>query len=104
MTSELPAALPGQGPCREGDAGGALPVVFLDIDDVLCVNDPYGGTDVLDALEGKHAEPDRVLREVFAMQAKRVLEALHEQMGGSLRYVISSSWRRAFSRDQIERV
>ena len=94
----------GEGPRDDRDAGGALPIVFLDIDDVLCLNDPYGGTDVLDALERRHAQPDKVLREIFAMQAKRVLETLHEQMDGNLRYVISSSWRRAFSRDQIERV
>ena len=81
-----------------------LPIVFLDIDDVLCVNDPYGGSDVLDALQGRHAEPDRVLREVFATQAMRVLESLHAEMSGNLRYVISSSWRRAFSREQIEHI
>jgi hypothetical protein len=81
-----------------------LPVVFLDIDDVLCLNDPYGGQDALDAVEGKHVEPDRVLREIFAVQTKAVLETLHDEMEGNLRYVISSSWRRAFSRGQIERV
>ena len=85
-------------------AESALPIVFLDIDDVLCINDPYGGSDALDAVEGRHAEPDRVLREIFAMQTKRVLETLHKEMGGNLRYVISSSWRRAFSREQIVRV
>src|SRR6516164_1670160 len=84
--------------------GDALPIVFLDIDDVLCVNEPSGGSDALDALEGRHAEPDRVLREIFAKQAKQVLETLHQEMGGNLRYVISSSWRRAFSRAQFERV
>ena len=104
MTTETPDAMPGERQRHAGDAGGALPIVFLDIDDVLCVNDPYGGNDVLDALEGRHAEPDIVLREIFATRAKGVLETLHEQMGGNLRYVISSSWRRAFSRDQIERV
>ena len=45
---------------REG-----LPVVFLDIDDVLCLNNPYGGSDALDAVKGKHADPDAVLREIF---------------------------------------
>jgi Swiss Army Knife RNA repair-like protein len=86
------------------DSANALPIVFLDVDDVLCLNDPYGGSDALDAVEGRHAEPDRVLREIFAAQAKRVLQTVHEQLGGNLRYVISSSWRRAFSREQIERV
>ena len=81
-----------------------LPIVFLDIDDVLCLNDPYGGSDALEAVKGRHADPDTVLREIFAAEPKRVLESVHEQMGGRLRYVISSSWRQAFSREQIERV
>jgi hypothetical protein len=81
-----------------------LPIVFLDIDDVLCLNNPYGGSDALEAVNGRHADADTVLREIFAAGPKRVLEGLHEQMGGRLRYVISSSWRQAFSREQIERV
>ena len=80
------------------------PIVFLDIDDVLCLNCPYGGSDALDAVTGRHADPDSVLREIFAAEPKRVLQGVHERMGGQLRYVISSSWRQAFSRQQIERV
>ena len=82
----------------------SLPIVFLDIDDVLCLNNPYGGSDALDAVNGMHADPDSVLREIFAAEPKRVLESVHKEMGGRLRYVISSSWRQAFSREQIERV
>jgi len=81
-----------------------LPIVFLDIDDVLCLNDPYGGSDALEAVNGRGVDPDAVLREIFAAGPKRVLENLHEQMGRRLRYVISSSWRQAFSRGQIERI
>jgi len=44
------------------------------------------------------------LREIFAAEPKRVLESVHKEMGGQLRYVISSSWRHVFSRAQIERV
>src|SRR6202165_5143303 len=81
-----------------------LPIVFLDIDDVLCLNNPYGGSDALEAVKGRHADPDTVLREIFAAEPKRVLESVHKEMGGQLRYVISSSWRQVFSREQIERV
>lgn len=81
-----------------------LPIVFLDIDDVLCLNAPYGGSDALEAVKGRHADPDTVLREIFASGPKRVLESLHEQMSRRLRYVISSSWRQAFSREQIAHV
>ena len=80
------------------------PIVFLDIDDVLCLNDPSGGSDALEAVRGRHADPDTVLREIFAAGPKRVLESLHEQMGRRLRYVISSSWRQAFSREQIAHI
>jgi len=89
---------------NDADEHAGLPIVFLDIDDVLCLNDPYGGTDALEAVNGRHADPDTVLREIFAARPKRVLESLHEQMQGRLRYVISSSWRQAFSREQIERI
>jgi hypothetical protein len=81
-----------------------LPIVFLDIDDVLCLNNPYGGFDALEAVKGRHADPDTVLREIFAAEPKRVLESVHKEMGGQLRYVISSTWRQAFSREQMERV
>ena len=90
-----------EGACRRRRG---LPVVFLDIDDVLCLNHPYGGSDALDAVTGRHSDPDSVLREIFAAEPKRVLESVHEEMGGQLRYVIRSSWRQAFSREQIERV
>ena len=81
-----------------------LPVIFLDIDDVLCLNNPYGGSDALEAVNERHADPDTVLREIFAAVPKRVLESVHNEMGGQLHYVISSSWREVFSREQIERV
>jgi len=79
-------------------------IVFLDIDDVLCVNEPYTGMDALDAVCGKHAQPEAVLRELFAAQPKLALERIHAAMQGRLRYVISSAWRQAFTREQIERV
>jgi hypothetical protein len=101
MTMSSPPA--GQ-PSGDRTVRSGLPIVFLDIDDVLCLNNPYGGADALEAVQGRHAEPDRVLREVFCAEAMRVLETLHADMGGKLRYVISSSWRRAFSREQIERI
>jgi hypothetical protein len=75
-----------------------LPIVFLDIDDVLCLNKPYSGSDALEAVKGRHADPDTVLREIFAAEPKRVLASVHKEMGGQLRYVISSSWRQVFSR------
>ena len=53
-----------------------LPIVFLDIDDVLCLNNPYGGSDALEAVKGRHAAPDTVLhppmRTVFSVTDRAV--------------------------------
>jgi len=81
-----------------------LPIVFLDIDDVLCLNDCYGGADALAAVRGEHGDAATVLRRIFARQPTRVLRTVHDAMQGRLCYVISSSWREVFSRSQIERV
>jgi hypothetical protein len=62
-----------------------LPIVFLDIDDVLCLNNPYGGSDALEAVKGRHADPDTVLREIFAAEPKRVLESVHKEMARAAR-------------------
>jgi hypothetical protein len=87
---------------------GATGLVFLDIDDVLCLSSPYGGYAAIDALAGTHAEPDAVFRELFAARAREVLLRAHEEMdsemSGALRYVISSTWREHFDRDGIETV
>lgn len=83
---------------------GVLPVLFLDIDDVLCLNERFGGLDVRLALDGRMSHPEEVLRFAFNRQACEVLAQLHESMNGRLRYVISSTWREAFSREDLARV
>ena len=77
------------------------PTLFLDLDDVLCLNRPYGGFDVLHALQGRHPQPDRVYREVFDEGARRRLKALHAALDGKLQYAISSTWREAMTREQL---
>ena len=42
----------------------------------------------MEAVKGAHADPDTVLREIFAAEPKRVLESMHKEIGGGLRYVI----------------
>jgi hypothetical protein len=80
------------------------PILFLDIDDVLCLSKPYGGFDVIGAIKGQHPDPDAVFREVFHPRACDVLKEVHDALDGQLRYVISSTWRRAFNREQIETI
>ena len=79
----------------------ALPVLFLDLDDVLCLNDSYGGFAAIEALNGRHHNPAAVFRKVFAARPSQVLSRTHESMGGELRYVISSTWRESFRREQM---
>ncbi len=75
--------------------------MFLDIDDVLCLNAPYGGYDAILVLRGRHPNPSRVYEKLFAARPRRVLADVHGQMGGQIRYVISSTWREHFTREEL---
>lgn len=81
-----------------------FPVLFLDIDDVLCLNNGLSGIDVVDAVNGRHDDPAAVYRGAFASGAVQVLERVHEAMGGELHYVISSTWRWSLGREQFREV
>lgn len=78
------------------------PTLFLDFDDVLCLNDPYGGWDVIDVVCDRHEEPHAVYASVFNPAARERLARIHAALDGQVRYVISSSWREAFDRDQLK--
>ena len=78
--------------------------LFLDIDDVVCLNAPYGGFDVILAVNGRHDDPAAVYRQVFDPCAREVLERIHDGMEGRLRYVISSTWREMLDREQMCKV
>jgi hypothetical protein len=82
----------------------AIPILFLDIDDVVCLNETYGGYDVVEALRGRHSRPATVFREVFNQRACDVLRQVHGAMNGRLRYVVSSTWREALDLAQVTRV
>lgn len=77
------------------------PVVFLDIDDVLCLNRPYSCYDAIDALHGRHPDAQAVYRGLFAPQAVAALRQLHETFDGQLAYVISSTWRVYLDRSRL---
>ena len=82
----------------------SLPLVFLDLDDVLCMSSPYGGFDVIEAVAGRHPNPDAVYRAVFKARARDALKRVHDAFDGQLLYVISSTWREVFGRDQLSQV
>lgn len=66
-------------------------IVFLDIDDVLCLCDRFGAHEAPAAAKGEPSDGDSVFRSVMHAPAVAVLRDLHEQMGGAVWYVISSS-------------
>jgi hypothetical protein len=79
------------------------PILFLDIDDVLCLNEPFSGFEVLQALRGRGSEPERVIGSAFSPAAVAVLKAA-EAAVGPMQYVISSSWRLLMTREEFCRI
>lgn len=81
------------------------PVLFLDFDDVICLNQRYGGYDVLYALreaERRGVEidiGDDLWSELFDSAAKAHLAQVHEEFLPL--YVLSTSWRWFFDRDMF---
>lgn len=80
------------------------PLVFLDLDDVVCLSQYHGGYDAVDAVKGRHTHPHRVYATLLHLPALQVLQDLHEAMGGQLRYVITSTWRNFLNRSQMVEV
>jgi hypothetical protein len=74
---------------------GLRPVIFLDLDDVLCLNSPYGGYDVL-----TKPWPDDLWQRLFVAEARFVLlAALHHT---NSRVVVTTSWLRFLERSGFE--
>ena len=86
----------------DGVTQGAVPIIVLDIDDVICMNSPYGGFDAIAAVNGRHVNPDKVYQGLFEPSATGALKQIHDEMDAAVRYVISSTWRELFSREQLE--
>ena len=78
-------------------------VIFLDFDDVICLNDPYGGYDVIDAALGKPS-PQDLWQRLFALAPRQALRKLFEGLQPAPLFVISSSWRYVMSRRLVEAV
>lgn len=72
------------------------PVLFLDFDDVLCLNSPYGGYDAKLAVNDESSE---LWTHLFDANAKRNLQKLDEKFKPW--YVISSSWWWLFDRAEM---
>jgi hypothetical protein len=78
-------------------------VLFVDIDDVVCLNRPYGGYDVALALSpksrGGKTAPLGLWSELFDATAREHLRRIHEEFRPV--YVISSSWTRVLDNDKL---
>lgn len=77
-------------------------VVFLDFDDVICLNAPYGGYDAKLALSNEEqALPTnyQIWHQLFDAYAKAQLRRLHDSWTPT--YVISSSWWFLFEKAEI---
>lgn len=81
------------------------PVLFLDFDDVLCLNSPYGGFDVIEPLSKVQKKTAKVQNfealwaQLFAPDACALLEKIHEEFAPL--YVLSTSWRLFMNRDAL---
>ena len=83
------------------------PILFLDFDDVICLNNPFGGYDALTAFAEAAREgtplraEDELWAKLFDTRAVSHLNLVHEEF--SPQYVLSTSWRWFFDRDLLER-
>ena len=82
-----------------------LSVLFLDLDDVMCLNQKYGGYDALIACQGAARQSveldarDELWSELFDSSAKQHLYKIHKEF--SPQYVLSTSWRWFFDQESL---
>lgn len=91
---------------RDGDAGApkGAPVVFLDMDDVVCLSHLHGGRAAIDAVRGKRIDAQDVFDTLMHAPAIDVLRSAHDAVGGRVRYVISSTWRLHANRSELAEI
>jgi len=78
------------------------PILFLDLDDVLCVHDDYNSYQVMMAFRGKNLEWPELWQHLVNDGARNNLRVLIERFG--LQVVVSSSWATYLSREQMTEV
>ena len=78
------------------------PVLFIDLDEVICISRPYGCFAAAAAVNDRHVNPQEVYRLPFQASSVQALKQVHDEMDATLRYVVSSTWREVFPRAQLE--
>lgn len=66
------------------------PIIFLDIDDVLCTNHPYGSSHVFDALYNPERASPELYDRLFSKKSIRVLNQLVDEFTPAV--VLTTSW------------
>ncbi len=85
-----------------GIAPTGHPVLFIDVDEVICMNRPHGCFAAAASVDDRHVNPQEVYRLLFQASSVQALKQVHDEMDATLRYVVSSTWREVFTRTQIE--
>ena len=79
---------------------GMPPLLFLDFDDVICLNAPYGGYTVRAALnDGSFHSAQDLHEKLFDDKSKKLLEAIDDEFHPL--YVLSTSWRLLFTQLEL---
>lgn len=73
------------------------PLLFLDFDDVFCLNNPYGGYDV-----AAPNPPADLWEKLFHAPAVAILKAIVDEAQPQI--VITTSWLRVFDKEGLEQV
>lgn len=73
------------------------PLVFLDFDDVICLNQRYGGYDVFSP-----DPPEELWGDLFHLPAVELLRAITQEFDP--RFVVTTSWLRLIERDGFDRI
>jgi len=76
------------------------PVIFLDIDDVICLGS--GGIDCVQYFRGRRKEADTPFATMFSPESVDALRRIHGGLQGEVCFTISSSWREALTREQLQ--
>ena len=74
--------------------------LFLDVDEVLCLGQPETCLELKQTFERGETPSEHRLSTLFSPVARNALAVTHRR-SGSVRYVISSSWREHFNREQM---
>ncbi len=72
-----------------------MPVIFLDFDDVICLNAPYGVYDLMASVG-----PLDLYQRLFADSCVGVLRAINDEHAPS--FVLTTSWLRLLDKDAFE--